>query len=129
MIWSGKYDEEEKVRIDKLINDLGLRNVVSLSGFIKEEEIAAHYCMSDLFIMPSQKEGFGIVFIEALSMGVPVIAGNIDGSVDALRNGELGTLVNPESKEEITEAIKNVIKRNESIVLLDHDLRLREEAF
>ena len=45
--------------------------------------------------MPSMKEGFGIVFIEAMCIGLPVIAGNKDGSVDALCNGKLGILVDP----------------------------------
>ena len=50
------------------------------------------------------------MFIEAMFYNKPVIAGNKDGSVDALLNGELGLLVNPESLVEITEAINNVIK-------------------
>jgi glycosyltransferase involved in cell wall biosynthesis len=59
--------------------------------------------------MPSEKEGFGIVFIEAMHYGKPVIAGNKDGSVDALLNGQLGALVNPESVAEITCALKKMI--------------------
>ncbi len=97
----GKYDTKEKERIDKLIAELKLEHAVKVIGFIKDDELVAHYQMSDLFIMPSRKEGFGIVFIEAMACGLPVIAGNIDGSTDALRNGELGTLVDPLNKEEI----------------------------
>lgn len=110
---AGKYDDEEKQRVDKIISDLNLQKNVLLLGFIDEEEIVDHYGMSDLFIMPSQKEGFGIVFIEAMACGIPVIAGNIDGSVDALKNGELGTLVNPESVEEITAAILENIENKD----------------
>jgi len=98
----GKYDAIEKERIDRMITDLKLDNAVKVIGFIKDEELVAHYQMADMFIMPSRKEGFGIVFIEAMACGLPVIAGNIDGSVDALMNGELGTLIDPRSKEEIT---------------------------
>ena len=59
--------------------------------------------------MPSEKEGFGIVFIEAMFYGKPVIAGNKDGSVDALCNGELGLLVDPGSVTEIATAIKKML--------------------
>jgi glycosyltransferase involved in cell wall biosynthesis len=111
---AGKYDNEEKERIDKLIAELELGTMVHLAGFIKEEEIVDHYRMSNLFIMPSQKEGFGIVFIEAMACGTPVIAGNIDGSVDAVRNGELGMLVNPENVEEVTAAILKSIEMHKS---------------
>ncbi len=111
-IVAGKYDEEEKRRIDDLITQLNLNDVVKLVGFIEEDEVVPHYRMCDLFVMPSQKEGFGIVFIEAMACGTPVIAGNADGSVDALKNGELGMLVNPESVEDVTAAImKNIDSR------------------
>jgi phosphatidylinositol alpha-1,6-mannosyltransferase len=108
-IIAGKYDENEKKRLDELIQKLNLQEHVFLTGFIDEEKLAAHYQMSDVYIMPSKKEGFGIVFIEAMTCGLPVIAGNIDGSVDALRNGELGTLINPDNKEEIISAINKVL--------------------
>lgn len=111
-IIAGKYDEDEKKRIDSLIEHYNLQNNVMLAGFIDETELVDHYRMADLYIMPSKKEGFGIVFIEALVCGVPVVAGNADGSVDALLNGELGTLVNPDSTDEIKEAIVLHLENN-----------------
>ena len=59
--------------------------------------------------MPSKKEGFGLVFIEAMFYGKPVIAGNRDGSIDALGNGEFGLLVNPNEVVEIAAAIHQVL--------------------
>ena len=104
-IIAGKYDDEEKLRLEKMINDLGLINVVQLTGFLKEDEICDHYQLGDIFVMPSQGEGFGIVFIEAAVCGSKIIAGNKDGSVDALRNGDLGLLVDPISTKEISNAV------------------------
>jgi glycosyltransferase involved in cell wall biosynthesis len=63
--------------------------------------------------MPSKKEGFGIVFIEAMHYGLPVIAGSIDGSADALCNGRLGVLVNPDDQVEINNALQKVIAQKE----------------
>lgn len=102
---AGKYDTAEKQRIDDLIKQCHLEGHVLLAGYIDEGELIDHYRMADVYIMPSKKEGFGIVFIEALVCGLPVVAGNADGSVDALVNGELGTLVNPDSTEDIKRAI------------------------
>lgn len=94
-ILAGKYDEQEYTRIQQLIKTHQAEQYVQLTGFVKEEEITDHYLLADVFIMPSRKEGFGIVFLEAMACGVPVIGGNEDGTVEALRNGELGRLVNP----------------------------------
>ena len=105
----GKYDKVEKQRLDTIIDKLGLHDRVVFTGFVPDAEMALHFNLADLFIMPSEKEGFGIVFIEAMFYGLPVIAGNKDGSVDALCNGELGTIVDPDNLAEISNAIKKIL--------------------
>jgi phosphatidyl-myo-inositol dimannoside synthase len=102
----GKCDPAEKIRLRQIIQERGLEEAVIMPGYISEAELIDHYLLADLFIMPSKKEGFGIVFIEAMACGLPVIAGNQDGSVDALENGELGILVRPDDQAEITAAIE-----------------------
>ncbi|MBL7703064.1 MAG: glycosyltransferase family 4 protein [Ferruginibacter sp.] len=105
----GKYDPAEKKRLDAIIEKLGLRQRVVFTGFVPDAEMAMHFKLADLFIMPSEKEGFGIVFIEAMFYGLPVIAGNKDGSVDALCNGELGTIIDPDNLTEINDAVKKIL--------------------
>ena len=105
----GKSDTLEKQRLEAIIIKLGLQDRVIFTGFVPDEEMALHFSLGNLFIMPSEKEGFGIVFIEAMFYGLPVIAGNKDGSADALCNGELGTIVDPDNIAEITAAIKKVL--------------------
>jgi len=105
----GKYDVKEKQRLDAIISKLGLHDKVIFTGFVADAEMALHFTMADIFIMPSEKEGFGIVFIEAMFYGLPVVGGNKDGSVDALCNGELGTIINPDNLAEISHAIKTIL--------------------
>ncbi len=109
----GKYDKIEKQRLDNIIKQNNINNNIIFTGFIPENELEKHYLLADLFVMPSINEGFGIVFIEAMACGIPVIAGNVDGSKDALCNGKLGTLVNPHNKDEIFNAIKSIIYSKE----------------
>ena len=104
-VLSGQYDQLEQARISKLLVDYDLTEQVILTGFIKETELADHFLMADLFVLPSKKEGFGIVFIEALALGLPVICGNADGSIDAIRNGELGKAVNADDADELFNCI------------------------
>lgn len=77
------------------VERMGLTRKVLLPGRIDPEELADHFRLASVFAMPSEKEGFGIVFLEAAGCGVPVLAGNRDGSVDALQGGRLGCLVDP----------------------------------
>jgi phosphatidylinositol alpha-1,6-mannosyltransferase len=104
-ILSGQYDYDEGIRIQQLIKAFDVEEQVVLTGFIDESELAGHFLLADLFVLPSKKEGFGIVFIEALACGLPVICGNADGSMDAICNGELGDAINADSIIELEKAI------------------------
>jgi len=124
----GRYDDEEKERLDKIIAGAGLQQQVIFAGFVPDIELADHFNLADIYIMPSEKEGFGIVFIEAMYYHKPVISGNKDGSVDALLNGRLGTLVNPESLDEVATAITNMICGGEKY-LPDEKLLMENFSF
>lgn len=114
-ILSGKAESDERDRLVNQIKKLKLENHVFLSGFVDDEELTDHFLLSDGFILPSKKEGFGIVFIESAACGCRVIAGDMDGSRDAVLNGKLGTLVNPDNREEILNAISNMLSTRKSI--------------
>ena len=123
---AGKYDTLERLRIEELIKENKLEAYIVLAGFIQEAEVAAHFNLANIYIMPSVKEGFGIVFIEAMHYGKPVIAGNKDGSVDALANGEFGLLVDPDDINAITEAIKKMLQNPQQFI---PDQKKLEEKF
>jgi phosphatidyl-myo-inositol dimannoside synthase len=108
---SGQYDPTEEMRIRDLISSCGVEKEVILTGFLTEKELADYFLLADLFVLPSKKEGFGIVFIEALACGLPVICGNADGSTDAIRNGELGTAINVDDLDELEKSITRYLKK------------------
>ncbi|QNA44975.1 glycosyltransferase family 4 protein [Lacibacter sediminis] len=108
-ILAGKADATELQRMNTLIKSLGLEQQVMMPGFIADKEITDHYLLADVFVMPSKGEGFGIVYTEAMACGLPVIAGNKDGSTEALQFGELGTLIDPDSADELKEALVKVL--------------------
>jgi phosphatidyl-myo-inositol dimannoside synthase len=108
--------------MNALISSLGLENKVMMPGFVADEEITDHYLLADVFVMPSKGEGFGIVYTEAMACGLPVIAGNKDGSTEALQFGELGTLVDPDSEEELKEALVKVLGENNDPLLVQQKM-------
>jgi glycosyltransferase involved in cell wall biosynthesis len=103
----------------------GLADCVILAGHVPGEELPDHYRLCDAFVMPSSKEGFGIVFLEAMATGKPVVAGRIDGSVDALDGGRLGLLVDPNNPEAITQALQQVLSRTPPDALWHDPVALR----
>lgn len=113
-IIAGKYTEDEAAFIKNIAADAGIEDDVILTGFVPANEMADHFEMADIYVMPSSKEGFGIVFIEAMYYGLPVIAGNKDGSADALAGGEFGLLVNPDDQPGIEQAIITMLNNKKS---------------
>jgi len=98
-------DGDDKQRLENKTYDLHLDKFIFFTGFVTESEKILFYRSSDLFVMPGKGEGFGIVYLEALACGIPVIGSLLDGSKDALKEGKLGKLVNPNNAEEIIRAI------------------------
>jgi glycosyltransferase involved in cell wall biosynthesis len=80
---------DDQPRLAQLAKDLGVSDRVVFAGFVPTEDLIAHYRLADAYIMPSQ-EGFGIVYLEAMACGVPVLSGDADGSADPLQDGKLG---------------------------------------
>lgn len=111
---AGQADPEEQSRLEAMIESLDLENNVIMLGYIPEDRVSKYYQLSDVFIMPSRKEGFGLVFIEAAACGTKVIAGNQDGSSDALLQGRLGTLIDPQDKTEIRNAILKSLSESDT---------------
>lgn len=98
-------------RLQRLAMSLGLENVFDPVGFVATAELPSLYSRADAFVMPSTGEGFGIVFLEAMACGTPVLAGNRDGSADALNGGELGLLVDPLDPAAIAAGILQLLRR------------------
>ncbi len=107
MIVGGGNDRN---RLEEKARALGIADRVVFTGFIPEEEKAGYYRLADVYVMPSRAEGFGFVVLEAMACGIPVIASKIDGSREAIRNGELGLLVDPKEPDEIRKGIIHSLK-------------------
>ena len=108
-------DGPDRARLAKKAHDLGVSGQVVFTGMIDENEKVDHYRLADVYVMPSLGEGFGIVFLEAMSCGIPVVASKLDGGREALRDGMLGTLVDPSNQEDIINGIKRALRSDRQI--------------
>jgi len=96
----GNYETQLK----KLCESYSLQSVVQFHGYCPNEMLPAMYQDSDVFLLTSLAESFGIVFLEAMACGLPVIAGRT-GGIPAIISEENGILVEPKVIEEIKTAI------------------------
>jgi glycosyltransferase involved in cell wall biosynthesis len=94
---------------------LSLENKIVMHGIIPKPQAALDQI--GMLILPSAAEGFGLVLIEAMAAGVPVIANDAPGIRDVVRNGETGLLVNVAAADELSNAMQRLID--------DQPLRLR----
>lgn len=113
-------------RLRQRAGDLGIEGAVDFPGLIPEPRLAAYYQSADLFVVPSRSlEGFGLVTLEALACGTPVVATRVGGNVEIL--GALGEefLVDPEAPTQLATAIVDLLDRGAR----DAGLRQRCRAF
>jgi glycosyltransferase involved in cell wall biosynthesis len=104
-------DGSDRRRLQAKARALGLADSTVFPGYVSESEKLDFYRLADVFVMPSRLEGFGYVFLEALATGVPVIASKVDGSREAVRNGDWGILVDPADPVELSSAIRSALEK------------------
>lgn len=101
-------DEKER----ELLEETSFINYINHTN---KEELLNYYRDSDIFVMPSINETFGIVYIEAMSQGLPVIYTRDQGFDGQFKDGEVGFSVNCDSPIEISQKIKNILGNYETI--------------
>lgn len=108
-------DGSDRERLVAKAQSLGVSDLVIFAGRVSEAEKADHYRLADAYVMPSSGEGFGFVVLEALACGLPVVASEIDGTREAVRDGELGILVDPEDSAALERATLEALARPKGV--------------
>lgn len=103
-------DGNDQDRLVAKAKQLGVADHVVFAGYVPEAEKADLLRLADVFAMPGRGEGFGIVYLEAMACGVPVVGSQLDGSRDALKNGRLGQLVNPDDPYSLQDGLLQALK-------------------
>ncbi len=96
----------------RLISDIaaaGLKHNFILLGDVSEEDLPKIYRCADIFTLSSIQEGQGIVLLEAQSSGKPVVAFNVSGVAEAVRNEETGLLASPANSDELARALLRLL--------------------
>lgn len=120
----------ERERIEKLIWNSGIDNITTFVEQISREELAAHYAAANVCVVPSYYSSSGMVAIESMASGTPVIASNIGGLKYVVAPGQTGLLFPPGNTALLTQAIARLINQPEWCAKLGRDARTRvDELF
>jgi hypothetical protein len=111
IIGSGPKEEELK----SLVQQLKLEKKVVFLGLLDHQEVMNYMALSDIFVLPSWNESFGVVYIEAMAHSKPVIACQGEGIEGIVKDKETGCLVEPRNVESLTEALDYLLGHPEEI--------------
>ena len=104
-------DGDERANLEAKAKALNLENVRFL-GNVLQPALCRLYNIADVSVAPSRSEGFGLVAVEAMACGVPVVASDV-GGLPGIVNGAVGALAKPEDPESLADAILGVLRREE----------------
>jgi D-inositol-3-phosphate glycosyltransferase len=94
LIVGGDVDSQEEMgRLQMLSQDLQLQDLVTFTGLVKQEQLRYFYSAADVCVIPSHSESFGLVALESLACGTPVVANQVGGMEDIIQQGETGYVV------------------------------------
>jgi glycosyltransferase involved in cell wall biosynthesis len=103
-------DGDDRGRLSQKARALGLGERVIFAGHVPESEKAEHYRLADAFVMPSRGEGFGIVFLEAMACGIPVLASPLDASREAVQGSDIAVLADPRNPQELRTGVLRALQ-------------------
>ncbi len=108
----GQADANERSRIEALVAELGIADNTTFAGQVGHDRLPLYYTAADVCVIPSHYEPFGLVAIEAMACGTPVIASNVGGLKFTVVPEETGLLVTPQDVQGFAAAMEQVLTQS-----------------
>lgn len=123
----GHSDGIERERIEGIVEELGLEGATTFPGRISDEDLPIYYAAADVSVVPSHYEPFGLVAIEAMASGTPVVASDVGGLQFTVVSEETGLLAPPKDVDAFSGAIDRILSDPQWRDRLGHNARQRVE--
>lgn len=124
----GQKDGKERERIEGIVRELDLANLTTFPGRVEHSQLAYYYAAADVCVVPSHYEPFGLVAIEAMASGTPVIASEVGGLKYTVINEETGLLAPPQDNQAFAHALDRILSNQEWCEQLGQEARTRVES-
>jgi glycosyltransferase involved in cell wall biosynthesis len=124
----GQSDGDEKERISQIVEELGLSDITEFPGRISDENLPVYFAAADVCVVPSHYEPFGLVPIEAMASGTPVVGSAVGGLNFTVISEETGLLVPPKDEQAFAEAIDRILSDPQWRNQLGESARKRMES-
>lgn len=113
----------------KQVEKYGLADRVHFRGELSEEALRAEWMQSHILMMPSQYEGFGIVYLEGMSFGLPALASSVGAAGEIIKDGENGFLIPPGDAQALSDRLAVLIADRGRLVDMSLAARRRYDTF
>ena len=124
----GQSDGRERERIERIVAELGMSEFTSFPGRLGDDVLPAYYAASDVCVVPSHYEPFGLVAIEAMASRIPVVASDVGGLQFTVLPKETGLLAPPKNEAAFAAAIDQILTNPSWRDQLGQAARKRVEA-
>jgi colanic acid/amylovoran biosynthesis glycosyltransferase len=102
-------DGPDRQALERLSEELGVNDAVTFAGRLPEPETLVEIARADLLVLPSFMEGLPIVLMEAMALGIPVIASRVAGIPELVSDGKTGLLFAPSDWDELAQCIARLL--------------------
>ncbi|MEG4107866.1 glycosyltransferase family 1 protein [Microcoleus sp. S13_C5] len=125
----GESDGKERDRIGSIVEEVGMSDITSFPGALNRDILPGYYAAADVCVVPSHYEPFGLVAIEAMACGTPVIASDVGGLKYTVVPEETGLLAPPKNEAAFADAIDRLLLDSVWCQQLGHTARKRVETY
>jgi len=129
VIGGGEHSQHEIERLHKLACDLNIQEIVTFLDLVKHEQLPYFYSAADVCVIPSYYESFGLVALESLACGTPIVATDVGNLESIIRQGETGYVIKDNTPSRLADKIALLLSRPNTDIKSDWLIRASVSKF
>jgi len=129
VIGGDKDSQPEVERLQRLSRSLHIQDSVTFAGIVDQRELPLYYSAADVCVIPSYYESFGLVALESLACGTPIVATNVGGMENVINQGQNGYMVEDNAPVRLAGSISSLLSQQEVNIKSANSIRASVNGF